>query len=459
MKKALDENIYKTIVENLGVEIFVSDGKGNVMFVNPSSIQINELDVDNVLGRNVRELMDDGYFEESSTLNVLKEKKTMSVLQHLKNGKQVIATGVPIFDDKNNIQMVITTSQDIEAVNDLVKTLKEQEKEIDLLKRQLQKTSDLDVSDPASIKVKSAMEMVASLDMPILISGEFGTGKHMAARYIHYFGKRREEHFITVNCISADPDFLEQEIFGREKYSEEGKLEVIIQGKLDLAKDGTLALNNISYMPPSIQSKLFEYIDTGEFTRAGGYRKVRSNARIIAMTGMDLKSLSETGMFMKALYYKLNTVPIVIPPLRDRVIDIPYHANQYIGKYNEKYKSNKVLNKDALGKLTSYSWPGNLIELDQTIESAYVITDGPVIKGETIYNVIHSGDEQDQTKGSVYCEDIIPLKDAKHQLEEQLVKRAYEVYKTTARTAEALGVNQSTVSRILNKYTDGSKQK
>ena len=92
MKKALDENIYKIIVENLGVEIFVSDGKGNVMFVNPSSIQINELDVDNVLGRNVRELMDDGYFEESSTLKVLKEKKTMSVLQHLKNGKQVIAT-------------------------------------------------------------------------------------------------------------------------------------------------------------------------------------------------------------------------------------------------------------------------------------------------------------------------------------------------------------------------------
>ena len=102
---------------------------------------------------------------------------------------------------------------------------------------------------------------------------------------------------------------------------------------------------------------------------------------------------------------------------------------------------------------------GGDIELDQTIESAYVITDGPVIKGETIYNVIHSGDEQDQTKGSVYCEDIIPLKDAKHQLEEQLVKRAYEVYKTTARTAEALGVNQSTVSRILNKYTDGTKQK
>ena len=452
MKNKTSENIYRPIVENLGVEIFVTDGEGNVLFVNPASIAINELDVDNIVGRNVRELMADGYFGESSTLKVLEEKTTVSLLQHLKHDKKVVATGVPILDEDGEVEMVITTSQDIDVVNELLETLDEQEKEIDLLKRQLQKRSDIDVDDPASIKVKAAMEMVASLDMPILISGESGTGKHEAARYIHYFGKRRDEHFITVNCISADPDFLEQEIFGRESHSEDGKSELVIQGKLDMVDGGTLALNNISYMPPKIQSKLFEYINTGEFTRAGGGRPVKSNARIIAMTGMDLKTLSETGMFMKALYYKLNTVPIVIPPLRKRVKDIPYLANQYVAKYNDKYKSKKILNKDALGKLTSHAWPGNLIELDQTIESAYVMTDGPVIKGETVYNVIHGADEQETTKGSVYCEDIIPLKEAKHQLEEQLTRRAYEVYKTTAKAAEALGVNQSTVSRILSKY-------
>ena len=452
MSNKTDENIYKTIVENLGVEIFVTDGEGNVLFVNPASIAINELEVDNLVGRNVSELIDEGYFGESSTLRVLEEKNTVSLLQNLKHNKQVVATGVPIFDEDGNIKMVITTSQDIEVVNQLLQTLDEQEKEIDMLKRQLQKTSDMEVEDPASIKVKTAMEMVASLDMPILISGESGTGKHDAARYIHYFGKRRDEHFFSVNCISADPDFLEQEIFGRETRSEDGRSEVVIQGKLDMADAGTLALNNISYMPPQIQSKLFEYIVTGEFTRAGGGRRVRSNARIIAMTGMDLKTQSETGMFMKELYYKLNTVPIQIPPLRQRVKDIPLLANQYVSKCNEKYKLKKILNKDALGKLTSHAWPGNLIELDQVIESAYVMTDGPVIKGDTIYNVIHGADEKETGRGSVYCEDIIPLKEAKHQLEEQLTRRAYEVYKTTAKAAEALGVNQSTVSRILNRY-------
>ena len=330
MKKAPDENIYKTIVENLGVEIFVSDGDGNVLFVNPASIEINELDVENVLGHNVMELLEAGYFEESSTLRVLKEKKTVSVLQNLKNDKQVIATGVPIFDDDGSIRMVITTSQDIEVVNDLLETLDEQEKEIDLLKRQLKKSSDFDAKDPGSAKVKSALEMVASLDMPILIFGESGTGKHLAARYIHYFGKRRDEHFLTVDCVSADPDFLEQEIFGRETHSDDDKSEVIIQGKLDLANEGTLALNNIGYMPPKIQSKLFEYIDTGSFTRVGGRHQVRSNARIIAMTGMDLKTMSEKGMFLKALYYKLNTVPITIPPLRDRVGNSPHTPGRVI---------------------------------------------------------------------------------------------------------------------------------
>lgn len=452
MKKTSDENIYKTIVENLGVEIFVSDGEGNVLFVNPASIAINELDIDNVVGRNVRDLVEDGYFEESSTLHVLQEKKTVSLLQNLRHHKQVVATAVPLFDEDGEVEMVITTSQDIEVVNQLLKTLDEQERQIDLLKRQLQKSSDIEVEDPASIKVKAAMEMVASLDMPILISGESGTGKNEAARYIHYSGKRRDEHFLTVNCISADPDFLEQEIFGRENRAEDNGTEVVIQGKLDMADEGTLALNNISYLPPKIQSKLFEYINTGKFTRAGGNRQVRSNARIIAITTMDPKSLSETETFMKALYYKLNTIPILIPPLRKRIKDIPLLANQFVTKYNEKYKSKKILNKDALGKLTSHSWPGNLIELDQAIESAYVMTDGPVIKGETIYGVIHGADEQDNIKGRVYCEDIIPLKEAKHQLEEQLTRRAYEVYKTTAKAAEALGVNQSTVSRILSKY-------
>lgn len=445
-------NIYQTIVENLGVEIFVTDGEGTVLFVNPASIEINELDVDNIIGRNVRDLLNEGYFQESSTLRVLKERTTVSVLQHLRNGKKIIATGIPIFDEHGDISLVITTSQDIEAVNDLLDTLQKQQQEIQQLKQELSKNTQFETVDPASIKVRAMLERVSSMDIPVLIYGESGTGKHVAARYIHYTGNRRDKPFIVVNCTSADAEFLEREIFGAETESSDGLSKTIRQGKLDLAGDGTLALNNISYMPPKVQAKLFEYIDTGRFKRAGGDHEVRGNARILAMTGMDLLSLSETGMFMKPLYYRLATVPVNIPPLRNRVKDIPHLANSYISRCNDKYKTKKILSRDALGKLTSHSWPGNLIELNQAIESAYIMTDGPVIHGETVFEVIHGSRDESENRGSVYCEDIIPLKEAKHQLEEQLVKRAYEVYKTTHKTAEALGVNQSTVSRILNKY-------
>lgn len=445
-------DVYKTIVENLGEEIFITDGDGNVLFVNPASIEINELDIDNIVGRNVRELMNEGYFSESSTLKVLKEKKPVSILQYLKNGKRIIATGVPIFDDKGSISMVITSSQDIDAVNSLLETLDKQQQEIYSLKKELSEKSNYETIDPASVMTKASLEKISSLDIPILIYGESGTGKSTAARHIHFSGKRSDKPFITVNCTSADPDFLEKEIFGYEKESGDGNSRKITRGKLDFADEGTLVLNNIGYMPRNIQAKLFEYIDTGKFKRAEGSTDVKSSARIIALTGMDLKELSETGMFLKPLYYRLDTVPVRIPPLRSRTSDIPYLANQYISKCNSKYGTKKIISKDALGILASHTWPGNLIELDQTIESAYIMADGPVIRGDVVHDVIHGSTKREEDTEKVYCSDIMPLKEAKHLLEEHLVKRAMGVYKTTRKAAEVLEVNQSTVSRIASKY-------
>ena len=445
-------DVYKTIVENLGEEIFITDGDGNVLFVNPASIEINELDIDNIVGRNVRELMNEGYFSESSTLKVLKEKKPVSILQYLKNGKRIIATGVPIFDDKGSISMVITSSQDIDAVNYLLETLDKQQQEIYSLKKELSEKSNYETIDPASVMTKASLEKISSLDIPILIYGESGTGKSTAARHIHFSGKRSDKPFITVNCTSTDPDFLEKEIFGYEKESGDGNSLKITRGKLDFADEGTLVLNNIGYMPRNIQAKLFEYIDTGKFKRAEGSTDVKSSARIIALTGMDLKELSETGMFLKPLYYRLDTVPVRIPPLRSRTSDIPYLANQYISKCNSKYGTKKIISKDALGILASHTWPGNLIELDQTIESAYIMTDGPVIRGDVVHDVIHGSTKREEDTEKVYCSDIMPLKEAKHLLEEHLVKRALGVYKTTRKAAEVLEVNQSTVSRIASKY-------
>jgi len=442
MKQSEIDNIYKVIVENLGEEIFVSDGNGDVLFVNPASIEINELDIENIIGRNVSDLQREGYFSESSTLRVLREKRPVSVLQKLKNGKRIIASGVPIYDDEGRIKMVITSSQDIDAVNMLLETLDKREAEIATLRRELYKNSEFNATDPVSIKLKTIMDKAAFLDIPVLIIGESGTGKQIVARHIHFFGKRRDKPFLTVNCSASDEAALEKEIFGYQSK----------RGKLDLSSGGTLVFNNIGHLPLDLQSKLFEYLETGKFSRVDGSEVFSSFTRVIATTGSDLKAMSEEGAFLKALYYKISPMPIIIPPLRSRVKDIPHLSSEYLSMCNDKYHNKKILSKEALGVLTSYTWPGNLFELERTIESAYIMTDAPVIKGGIMYSVIHGQSEQTENKSKVYCEDIIPLKEAKHLLEEQLVKRAYEIYKTTHKTAEVLGVNQSTVSRILRKY-------
>ena len=388
MKHLEIDNIYKIIVENLGEEIFVSDGNGDVLFVNPASIEINELDIENIIGRNVKDLQNEGYFSESSTLNVLKERKPVSVLQTLKNGKRIIASGVPIYNDEGDIEMVITSSQDIDAVNTLLETLDEQEAEIATLRRELLKNSDFDANDPVSIKLKATLDKASNLDIPVLIEGESGTGKQIVARHIHFFGKRREKPFLTVNCSSSDELALEREIFGYQTKT----------GKLELASGGTLVFNNIGYLPRKLQSKLFEYLETGKFFRAGESESVNSTARIIAITGKNLREMSEHDVFLKSLYYKIGPMPISVPPLRNRIKDIPHLSNQYIGMCNEKYHTKKILSKDALGVLTSHTWPGNLIELERTIESAYIITDGPIIKGDTMYTAIHGQNESTETK-------------------------------------------------------------
>lgn len=448
----MDNNIYKIIVENLGVEIFVSDGDGNVIFVNPASIEINHLDIQNIIGKNVKTLIDEGYFSESSTLKVLETGKSVSVLQTLKDNKTIIATGIPIHDKNGDIEFVISYSQDIDAVNTLVDTVDKQEEEIATLKRALFKDSDFDVNDPLSLKLKASLEKVASLDIPLLIYGESGTGKQIAARHVHFAGNRKDYPYITVNCSNTDEETLDIDLFGSEEVFEHESTVKIKHGKLDMATEGTIVLSNISHMPEKIQAKLFKYLNTGQFVRRNGSTTISSNARIIGLTGVDLKELIDENSFMKALYYRLNTIPFNIPPLRSRPADIAYLANQYLSIFNDKYKSKKIFSRDALGVLTSHSWPGNFIELKKTVESSYIMSDGPVIKGSTVYDSIHGSAINTEDNFKVHCDDIIPLKEAKRQLEEQLVKRAYAIYGTTHKTAEALGVNQSTVSRILKKY-------
>lgn len=444
-----NDSIYKTIIENIGQDIFVSDGEGNIIFVNPASIEVNRLDAHHVIGRNVSALVEEGYFSESSTLKAIEKRAAVSVLQTNKIGKKFISTSTPLFDHNGNISLVISTSHDVESLNSLFEALEEQGVEIAALKHELSESVDLAPVDSTSAAINSIVAKVGMTDIPLLISGEAGTGKRSTAREIHLGGKRKDMPLITINCSTANADLLDVELFGAETFSNNHVH--ITKGRLEFADGGTLILNEIGDMPYNLQTKLMTYIETGTFTRSGGTTPVTTDTRIIALSNTGLKDKTQSGLFKKELYYALNSVPIMMPALRDRKADIPCLSRLYLSRCNAKYGERKIITSGALAVLSSHNWPGNLIELSQAIESTYIMTDGHMISGETVYKILY-GASTDEDANKILCTDIIPLKEAKKQLEEQLVKRAYEVYGTTYKAAEILKVDQSTVSKILKKY-------
>ena len=447
-------NIYKTIIEQLGEEIFVCDGTGKILFVNPASVEINRIDADNILGRNVKDLVREGFFSDSSTLHVLEKKEPVSVVQKLKDGRKILATGIPVFDDDGNISIVISTSKDVEAVNQLLNTIDSRDAEIESLREEVFAGSGFITSDRSTSELKDTIIRIAPLDMPILIHGDIGVEKNQAAKTIHSFSKRSNEPFINLNCFTISGSTLEIELFGYETSTPTGGYSEIRKGMLELADGGTLLISDIDQMPISIQRKLHGYLETSQFTRAGGSKMVTSDTRIIATTCTDLRQLSEEGTFLRELYFSLNTIPLHIPPLSGRPGDIAVIARANFSKLNSKYKGNKRLSDKALGTLASYDWPGNIKELEHILESAYILCDSALIGSETIHKVLH-GNDTDSNNMKLLFNDIIPLRKAKEELEKQLVLRAYEIYKTTYKAAEALEVNQSTVSKILKKYREG----
>ena len=450
-------NIYKTIIEQLGEEIFVCDGDGNIIFVNPASVEVNCIEAGDLLGRNVRDLVSEGLFSDSSTLHVLEKKEPVSVVQKLKDGRKILATGVPVFDNDGNISLVISTSKDVKAVNQLLNTIDSRDAEIESLREEVFAGSGFITSDRSTAELKDTIIRIAPLDMPILIHGDIGVEKNQAAKTVHSFSKRSNAPLMSLNCFTISGPSLESELFGHEETAPSGGYSETRKGMLELADGGTLLISDIDQMPLSVQRKLHGYLETSQFTRSGGSKMITSDTRIIATTCCDLRQMSEEGSFLKELYFSLNTILLHIPSLSSRPGDIELIARSGITKLNAKYKGNKRLSDKALGTLASYDWPGNIKELEHTLESAYILCDSALIGSDTIHKVLHGSDSEDSNIKLLF-NDIIPLRKAKEDLEKQLVLRAYAIYKTTYKAAEALGVNQSTVSKILKKYREEKNQ-
>lgn len=301
-------------------------------------------------------------------------------------------------------------------------------------------------------KVMELAAQVASSSATILITGESGTGKEVVAKAIHDLGPRKNKSFIKVSCAALPETLLEAELFGYEKGAFTGAVGRR-EGRFELAHGGTLFLDEVGDINPSIQVKLLRVLQSGEFERLGGGRTLKSDVRLIAATNVSLKALVEKKKFRDDLYYRLNVIDIEIPPLRDRKEDIPLLVNYFLRKYSSKNdKKIEGITKEALDIMMNYRWPGNVREIENTIERAVVLTRDAVIGfsdlPEDICSSVRDAEEIESGENVLNIPiGKIPLKDIEKMVIEETLKQSKGNKNITSKI---LGISTRTLYRRMD---------
>ncbi len=295
-------------------------------------------------------------------------------------------------------------------------------------------------------QIITVLESVSQTDSSVLVTGESGTGKELAARAIHINSPRKTGPFIAVNCSAFVESLIESELFGHEKGSFTGAIKTKI-GKFELAKGGTLFLDEIGDLSLSVQTKFLRVLESREFERVGGNKTIKVEARIIAATNKNLSEEILAGRFREDLFYRINVINIHLPPLRDRMDDLPLIVNHFIELFNKKFnKEIRQFSSQAFDILMEYEWPGNIRELENVIEHCFVLCNGKIIQVECLPKRLR---EQKKKNATLINSDS---KKAFKDLERELIISVLEKnYGNRTKAAVELNINPSTLWRKIKK--------
>jgi DNA-binding NtrC family response regulator len=323
------------------------------------------------------------------------------------------------------------------------------EREVTFLRGELARQHDREDivgEHPEMQKLSRLITQVARTTTTVLITGESGTGKELIARAIHYRGPRRDKPFVPVNPAAIPESLVESELFGHEKGAFTGAHQRKL-GRFELAQGGTLFLDEIGLLRPEVQAKLLRVLQEREIERVGGTHPIKIDVRIVAATNLDLKRAVASGAFREDLFYRLNVVPIAVPPLRARIEDLPLLVDHFIRRYNhECNKRIEALTPDALAALSSYSWPGNVRELQNIVERTVVLVEGPLISAADLPLDLTISPTR---PGSTTDKRRVDLNEASDRFERLIVQRVLE---------EARG-NVSEAARVLGLHRNSLKVK
>ncbi len=298
-------------------------------------------------------------------------------------------------------------------------------------------------------EVRTMVQKVAVSEANVLIRGESGTGKELIARMIHGYSARRESIFVDVNCAALPETLLESELFGHEKGSFTGAVSQKI-GKFELADSGTLFLDEIGDTSLSMQVKMLRALQEGEFTRVGGNEKIKTDIRVISATNQGLEELIEKGLFRRDLYYRLNVIPIYIPPLRERTEDIPELIDHFLNRFSARLGIRYEFSEKAVSRLKSYPWVGNVRELENLLERTITLSSGTIIDEKDLrLEPISAGGDLSLD----FSNEQRPLREVVGDVRQAYCAAVLERFGgNKSKAAAALGISRL----ILNKYLEGN---
>ena len=453
----VDANVLIKLLESSYDGIWITDHVGKILFANSANAKLLGVPRSELENKTTQELQDEGVFQTSAILEALQTRQQVSkVCNNPRTCLTVLATATPVFNEAGDIQYIFNNVRDITALNEMRESLQDKDEIIRQQNSQLETmklrlgVGTIIANSKAFTQVVELARRAATFDgATVLILGESGTGKEVISELIVNTSPRKDKPYLQINCGAIPENLIESELFGYEKGAFTGADAKGRKGLFEAANGGTVFLDEIGDLPLHMQVKLLRVLQQRRIVRVGGTETVNLDVRIIAATNKNLKQMVKEGRFREDLYYRLNVVPIEIPPLRDRKEDILPLVNHFLTVANRKYHTNKSIYSDTIDVLESYSWPGNVRELENLMENLVITTPGDIIRRENLSERLKFSTEN---RGFTEDTEVITLKETVERAEYMAIQKAIRQCGSIRKAAVALGVDPSTIVRKQQNY-------
>lgn len=458
----IDTKVLDTIIDIAYDHLFLTDAAGRVLKVSPGSAAVYGMSQDELCASTAQELEQRGVLSPSVTLEVIRTGQPAQVMQNTSTGRRVIAEGYPVYWN-GKLTYVVSRSRDLtdlQLLQDEYALL--QQRFSEHLKRggtplldDVLELDNLEVRSSLLREVVMLLKRVASTDATVMMLGESGVGKTAFAHQLHRWSQRNQAPFIDVNCGAIPETLFESEMFGYQPGAFSGAARQGKAGILEQAQGGTLFLDEIGELPLAMQTKLLKVIQDGSITRLGDTRSRRVDFRLVVATNRDLAQQVEEGSFRLDLYYRLNVIPVTIPPLRERREDIPSLVELQLTRLNQRYGSQKILHPSVWPELMNHDWPGNVRELENWMERSWLSTPGDQIGASDAEVQLTAGYPSAGLTDDECARRLAPgqsLKAALESYERDILTELCQQLPSTYALAERLSISQPSVVRKLQKY-------